>query len=67
MLKELEDLDRPEDASVGMPTLRHDGSLVRTQQNPLAGPQTLGWIPLGRDISLEQQVLEELQARLSGI
>lgn len=26
--------------------------------------QTLGWIPIGRDVSLEQQILADIQARL---
>jgi hypothetical protein len=67
VLKELEDLDRPEEASVGTKTLRHDGSLVRVEKDPLTGPITLGWIAMGRDVSLEQRILGELQARLTGI
>jgi hypothetical protein len=66
VFKELEDVNRPENATSGGVSLRHDGSLVRVQLAPEAGPTTLGWIPLGRDVSLEQKMLGELQRRLSG-
>lgn len=64
--KELEDLDRPEKSTVGANTFRHDESLVRgsTKDDPLGGPATLGWIPLGRDTSLEQEILAKFLARL---
>jgi hypothetical protein len=62
--KELEDVDRPAYATPGSAAPRHDGTLVRTAQNSARGPQTLGWIPLGRDMSLETEMLQELYARL---
>jgi hypothetical protein len=63
--KELEDLDRPEQATAGQSTLRHDGTIVR-MEGPIQGsPQTLGWIPLGRDASLEQRMLLQLRAKYS--
>lgn len=66
VLKELEDVSRPEFATVGGAMQRHDGSVVRT--TPVNGnePVTLGWIPIGRDYSLEQQILHEMKARLQG-
>lgn len=63
--KELEDVAQPEHANVGASTLRHDGSLVRNEPNALTGPATLGWIPQGRDVSLEQRMLAELRGRLA--
>ena len=66
VIKELEDLSQPQDATVGSATLRHDGSLVRTKEQLDQQPVTLGWIPLGRDISLEQKILLEIQTRLAG-
>lgn len=63
--KELEDVAQPENTSVGSSTIRHDGSLVRNEPNALGGPPTLGWIPVGRDFSLEQRMLAELQGRLA--
>lgn len=66
VMKEMEDLSQPENATVGRNTLRHDGSLVRTREAFTGdGPVTLGWIPLGRDISLEQRILAEIQTRLT--
>ena len=65
--KELEDVAQPEQAAVGTSTLRHDGSLVRNEPNPLGGPLTLGWIPLCRDLSLEQRMLAELSGRLAEV
>ena len=63
--KELEDLSRPEHATAGGATLRHDSSLVSAHETTAAGgPITLGWIPVGRDLSLEQEMLADLRARL---
>ena len=66
VIKELEDLSQPQDSTIGSATLRHDGSLVRTKEQLAQGPVTLGWIPLGRDMTLEQKILLEIQSRLSG-
>jgi len=65
VLKELEDLDKPEHATAGGATLRHDGTLVRQEGAAGRYSVTLGWIPLGRDLTLEQQILADLQARLN--
>jgi hypothetical protein len=62
--KELEDVSYPEFATLGQATQRHDGSLVRFDGFQTVGPATLGWIPLGRDIGLEQEMLANLHARL---
>jgi hypothetical protein len=63
--KELEDLPRPERATAGASTFRNDTALERRSRDTVhqAG---LGWIPLGRDFALEQQILSEIQARLGG-
>ena len=65
--KELEDLDRPEQSSVGKSLRRYDGGLVRPKANPLAGPASLGWIPLGRDVELEQKILKDLRGRFHNV
>jgi hypothetical protein len=62
--KELEDLDKPEHATAGGATLRHDGSIVRQEGPPGRYSVTLGWIPIGRDVTLEQRILADLSARL---
>jgi hypothetical protein len=64
--KELEDLDHPEQANIGQQTpLRHDGSLNRLNGPVQVGPQSLGWISLGRDASLEQRILLQLRAKFT--
>jgi hypothetical protein len=62
--KELEDLNKPEHATAGGATLRHDGTIVRQEGASGRYSTTLGWIPLGRDVTLEQRILADLAARL---
>jgi hypothetical protein len=64
VFKELEDLARPEMATAGGATLRHDTSLDRVVQPIGDQPLVKGWIPLGRDIALEQRILAQLRNRL---
>lgn len=63
--KELEDLDKPENATAGGSTLRHDGTLNRREGTAGRYSTTLGWINKGRDESLEQLILERISQRLS--
>ena len=64
VLKYLEDVLRPEQATAGAATFRYDASLTRVV-NPQGGPDVgRGWILQGRDVSLEQRILEHVQARL---
>ncbi len=65
--KELEDVDRPEMSLVDASAFRHDGSLVRPHGSRLGGNTTLGWIPIGRDVELEQKILADLYARLNHV
>ncbi|MFP6576821.1 MAG: hypothetical protein VB912_16800 [Pirellulaceae bacterium] len=67
VVKELEDLDRPEFATVGGATRRHDGSLTDGELSVDRGPVTLGWISLGRDTALEQEMLGQLRDRLTNV
>jgi len=62
--KELEDVARPEHATAGAATFRYDETLRRVEQPVSARPIHEGWIPLGRDAALEQQILADLHARL---
>jgi hypothetical protein len=63
VFKELEDLPRPERAPTGSATFRNEMSLSRF--NEPVGPQatTTGWIPLGRDVAMEQKILCKVQSR----
>jgi hypothetical protein len=66
--KELEDLPQPEKSTIGSATLRHEGALPshriadvgRTAQSPR-------WISQGRDPALEQRMLADIHARLTGV
>lgn len=62
--KELEDTDRSLDATEGAVTHRENS--VGSSRNGVAnGPVTLGWIPLGRDTSLEQLILQDILGRVT--
>lgn len=64
VVRELEDLERPEFAPIGGEVFRHDGTLVRDEGQTREQPISLGWIPLGRDTSLEQRILTDIHSRL---
>lgn len=63
--KELEDLDKPEHATAGGGTMRYDNTLVRREASAGRYAISLGWIPIGRDCSLEQKLLADIRARLN--
>ncbi len=63
--KDLEDPDRNQYATETTAGVRHDGSIVRRGEDLQDGPQTLGWIPLGRDTSLEQRILSDIFGRIT--
>ncbi|MEM9351749.1 MAG: hypothetical protein AAGA92_01935 [Planctomycetota bacterium] len=65
--KELEDLPRPEGATAGAATLRNDSSLDPRLSQDVSKLRFGGeWIPIGRDIALEQEMLERIRERASG-
>ena len=78
VLKELENMPRPMQATTGGASFRNDDSLYRygtplptlgqqvgDQPRPVAAPTpNLGWIPLGRDPLLEQRMLSKVLAKL---
>jgi hypothetical protein len=61
---ELEDLGRPEQAMAGAVLLEDADSPANGQQRRMTGAATLGWIPMGRDTSLEQKILADIRQRL---
>lgn len=68
VIKELEDVSQPERSTASVNAERYDGTPSRVDGvNPKNPNVTLGWITLGRDLSLEQQILAELQARLEDV
>ena len=65
--KELEDLPRPEHASAGAATFRHDSSLPsRLSEGVLRTRFSKSWIQMGRDVAIEQQMLCEIQYGVTG-
>ena len=66
VFKDLEDLERPGHSTVNAATLPHDDSPDRNEPSTVESAVRPSWIPQGRDVSLEQQVLRELQSRLAG-
>ena len=64
VFKELEDLPQPIGAGISGEILRHDSSLDIDQERPQLVQANKGWIPLGRDLLLEQQILKNIQTRL---
>ncbi len=63
--KDLEDTDRSQDDTEVNAVQRHDGTLLRKDYTYDGSPRTLGWIPLGRDTSLEQVILRDIFARIT--
>ena len=63
--KLLEDLPRPEYSTIGGATLQHNASHTRPQQTNGSRQNRLGWIPQGRDVALEQAILQDLQQRMA--
>ena len=65
--KELEDLPHPENSTAGAATFRNDSSLSSRVNNEVSRTRLSDyWIPLGRDVACEQEMLAEIQARLAG-
>lgn len=62
--KDLEDADGQNTVESGT-VVRHDGTIVRKDEAIDGGPQTLGWISLGRDASLEQVILRDIFGRIT--
>jgi hypothetical protein len=61
VLKELEDLPRPQHASAGAAILRVDNPIERTNEFVTGEFFMKGWIPFGRDHALEQVILRRLK------
>lgn len=63
--KDLEDTDSTQYATESAEAIRHDGTVLRKEDTYDGSPQTLGWIPLGRDASLEQVILRDIFDRIT--
>ncbi len=65
VFKELEDLPQPLGANIGGKLLRYDSALDIDQTPADPATDSDGWIPMGRDYSLEQKILGNIQARVN--
>jgi hypothetical protein len=63
VLKELEDLAQPEHSTAGAATFRNDLSFARVVNPDRVQNPSRGWISMGRDAALEQQIIAQLQYR----
>ena len=64
VFKELENLEQPVGSTV-KGQLRFANSLDVDQRGPWLQPKDKGWIPMGRDFSLEQKILRNIRQRLT--
>ena len=64
VFKELEDLEQPLGSGISGQILRTDSTLDIDRKLPELAEPSNGWIPLGRDVLLEQQILRNIQTRL---
>jgi hypothetical protein len=66
--KEMEDLPKPEKATVGPASFGSEQTLPSKRLEELTRTHTSPrWIPLGRDPALEQRLLADIHARLNGV
>ena len=59
--KELEDVARPIRAAAGAAAFRSDTTVDRQYEVIEAVPVNSGWIPIGEDVKLEQEILAKLK------
>lgn len=67
VLKEQEDVDQSQFATAGSSAQRHDGTIVRNENQLRAFPVTLGWIEIGRDRELERRIMGNILGRLTNV
>jgi hypothetical protein len=62
--KELEDLPEPQHSTISSRVLRHDSTVdIDNEEQPIIQPNR-GWIPMGRDFSLEQHILRNIKGAI---
>lgn len=63
--KDLEDVGRSVTETQSSVGIRHEASIERRGRLVEGTPETLGWIPLGRDSTLEQVILSDIFGRIT--
>lgn len=67
VLKEQEDVDQSQFSTAGSSAQRHDGTIVRNENQIRQMPITLGWYPVGRDRDLERRIMEGILGRITNV
>jgi hypothetical protein len=67
VIKEIEEVDRSLYSSEGSAAKRHDGTVVRVDNQLQGGPVNLDWIRLENDQELEQRILREIIGRATNV
>ncbi len=67
VLKEQEDVDQSQFATAGSSAQRHDGSIVRNENQLRQLPLTLGWYEIGRDRELERRIMAGILGRVNNV
>lgn len=67
VMKEQEDVDQSQFATAGAAAQRHDGSIIRHENQLRQAPITLGWYEIGRDRDLERRILESILGRITNV
>ena len=67
VLKEQEDVDQSQFSTAGSSAQRHDGTVVRNENQLRQLPVTLGWFEIGRDRDLERRIMADILGRISNV
>jgi hypothetical protein len=67
VVKEQEDVDQSQFATAGASAQRHDGAIVRNENQLRQLPVTLGWYEIGRDRELEQRIMSNILGRITNV
>ena len=67
VVKEQEDVDQAQASTAGSSAQRHDGTIVRNENQQRQLPVTLGWFEIGRDTDLERRIVSGILGRVSNV
>lgn len=67
VVKEQEDVDQSQFSTAGAASQRHDGTIVRNENQLRQLPVTLGWYEIGRDRELERKLMEGILGRVTNV
>lgn len=67
VVKEQEDVDQAQASTAGSSAQRHDGTIVRNENQQRQLPITLGWFEIGRDTELERRIMSGILGRVSNV